>query len=85
MPGLSNIFSDSDNSSSDGNASNDVMTDVTNTIGLDADSNQTNWSQDEDGNTSYNNNENSIGLDSDTDGLLGSVTDAMGSSEQSDD
>lgn len=82
MSGLSNIFGGDDStSSSDGSASGGVVSDLGNTIGLDASSNQSNSSTDEDGNSSSSSNANDVGFDSDTDGLLGAVGDAMGSSD----
>lgn len=86
MGPLSNIFSDdseSTTSSSDGNLANDLTTDVSSVIGLDANNSSGSYSQDEDGNTSYDSSDSSIGLDTSTDGLLGSVTDAMGSTDDS--
>lgn len=84
MPGLSNIFGgDDSNSSSDSNAEGSVVGDATSTLGLDATSSQTNDSTDEDGNSSSQTNDNAIGLDTSTDGLLGAVGDATGSSDES--
>jgi hypothetical protein len=86
MGPLSGIFSDdseSNSNSSDGNLASDVTGDVTSTIGLDANNSSESYSQDEDGNTSYDSSDTGIGLDTSTDGLLGSVTDAMGSSDES--
>jgi hypothetical protein len=87
MPGLSNIFGgdDSDsNSSSEGNILGHGMADAGNAVGLDVNSDQNSMNTDEDGSSSSNSNSNSIGLDSDTDGLLHGVTDAFGSSDESD-
>ena len=84
MPGLSNIFGGDDNSSSsDSNADGGIMGDVESTLGLDANSSQTNQSTDEDGNSSSTTNENGLSLDTGTDGLLGAVGHAMGSSDES--
>lgn len=86
MGPLSGIFSDdseSNSSSSDGNLASDITGDVTSTVGLDANNSSESWSQDEDGNQSYDSSDTGIGLDTSTDGLLGSVTDAMGSSDES--
>ena len=84
MPGLSNIFgSDDSSSSNDQNASGTLVGDATSTLGLDATSSQTNESTDEDGNSSSSTNDNSIGLDTSTDGLLGAVGDTMSSSDES--
>ena len=84
MAGLSNIFgSDDSSSSSDGNASGTLVGDASSTLGLDATSSQTNSSMDEDGNSSSSTNDNAIGLDTSTDGLLGAVGDTMGSSDES--
>lgn len=74
---------DSEGSSSDGNLMNDLTADVTSTIGLNANNSTESWSQDEDGNQTYDSNDTGIGLGTSTDGLLGSVTDAMGSSDES--
>jgi hypothetical protein len=82
MAGLTNIFGGSDDGSSsnasDGNASGSIVGDVGSTLGLDIDSSQSSYNADEDGNVSQNTNDNSIGLDTSTDGLLGSVGDLMG-------
>lgn len=84
MPGLSNIFgSDDSTSSSDSNADGGIVGDVGSTLGLDANSSQTNESMDEDGNSSSSTNENGLSLDTGTDGLLGAVGDVMGSSDES--
>ncbi len=86
MGPLSGIFSDdseSNASSSEGNATNDLTGDVTSAIGLDANNSTESWSQDEDGNQSYDSSDTGVNLDTSTDGLLGSVTDAMGSSNES--
>jgi hypothetical protein len=87
MPRLSDVFANpepqSSDSSSDGNVSNDIVGDLTSTIGLDASNESESWSRDEDGNESYESSDTALGLDTSTDGLLGSVTDAMGSSDQS--
>jgi hypothetical protein len=87
MPRLSDVFANpepqSSDSSSDGNVSNDIVGDLTSTIGLDASNESESWSRDEDGNESYDSSDTALGLDTSTDGLLGSVTDAMGSSDQS--
>lgn len=87
MPRLSDVFASdqpqSSDSSSDGNLNNDIVGDLTSTIGLDASNESESWSRDEDGNETYDSNDTALGLDTSTDGLLGSVTDAMGSSDQS--
>lgn len=83
MPGLSNIFgSDDSSSSNDSNFASDLVADASSTVGLDVDSSQSNYSEDEDGNISSTNNDNSLGLDADTDGLLGSMTDLVSSNDQ---
>ena len=83
MPGLSNIFgSDDSSSSNDSNFATDLVSDVSSTVGLDVDSSQSNYSEDEDGNISSTTNDNSLGLDADTDGLLGSLTDFSSSNDQ---
>lgn len=86
MPGLSNIFGGDDSTSSnDQDASGTLVGDATSAVGLDVDSSQSNYNQDEDGNTSEQHNDNSVGLDTDTDGLIGAVGDAMSSSDQTSD
>lgn len=83
MAGLSNIFGgDNSNSSADGSAATDTFADAGNTIGLDVDSQQDQESTDEDGNSQSSSNSNTVGLDSGTDSLLSSVSDATGSSDQ---
>ena len=86
MAGLTNIFGGgSDDSSSsnsnDQNASGGIVGDATSTLGLDIDSSQSSYNADEDGNVSENTNDNSIGLDTSTDGLLGAVGDTFNSSD----
>lgn len=84
MPGLSNIFGNDDNSSSnDSNADGGIMGDVESTLGLDANSSQTHNSTDEDGNSSSSTNENGLSLDTGTDGLLGGVGHLMDSGDES--
>ena len=91
MAGLTNIFGGNDDSSSsnsnDQDASGSLVGDVGSTLGLDIDSSQSSYNADEDGNVSQETNDNSIGLDTSTDGLLGAVGDTMNSnsSEQSSD
>ena len=83
MAGLSNVFGGDDSSSSnDQNLGTDTVADASNVVGLDVDSSQSNYNEDEDGNVSSSQNDNSLGFDSDTDSLLGNVTDGMSSSEQ---
>lgn len=84
MPGLSNIFGGDDNnsSSSDSNFATDTVGDVSSAVGLDVNSSQSNYNEDEDGNISSTQNDNSLGLDADTDGLLGNMTDLVGSNDQ---
>jgi len=85
MAGLTNIFGGNDDSyssnSNDQDASGGVVGDVGSTLGLDIDSSQSSYNQDEDGNVSENTNDNSIGFDTSTDGLLGAVGDAFNSSD----
>jgi len=85
MAGLTNIFGGNDDSyasnSSDQDASGSIVGDATSTLGLDVDSSQSSYNQDEDGNVSENSNDNSIGLDTSTDGLLGAVGDTFNSSD----
>lgn len=84
MAGLSNIFGgDSSNSSSDGAVGTDTVADAGNTLGLNVDSQQDQESTDEDGNSQSSSNSNTVGLDSDTDSLLSSATDAAGMTDQS--
>lgn len=84
-PILSNVFGGDDNSSSssnsnDGSASGDLTNDLMATVGLDAQSSNESYSQDEDGNTEYSSSDNSIGTDIDTSDLLGATGDSEGSS-----
>jgi len=85
MAGLTNIFGGNDDSfssnSNDQDASGTLVGDATSTLGLDANSSQSSYNQDEDGNVSENTNDNSIGLDTSTDGLLGAVGDTFSSSD----
>ncbi len=85
MAGLTSIFggNDDSNSSSDGISSSDLVSDVTSTVGLDASSSQTNFNQDEDGNTTSSTNDNALNLDTSTDGLLGGASDTFDSSDES--
>ena len=86
MAGLSNIFGssgDDSQSSSNSQSSGDLVGDASSAVGLDVQSSQSNYSEDEDGNVSEQNNDNSVGLDTDTDGLLGAMGDTMQSSDQS--
>lgn len=84
MAGLSNIFGGDDQASgSDGSVSTGSVADAGNAVGLDFDSEQNQSSTDEDGATQSSSNSNSLGFDSDTDGLLHSVTDAAGTSDES--
>jgi hypothetical protein len=87
MAGLTNIFGGSDDSSSsnDSNASGSIVGDLGSTLGLDVDSSQSSYNADEDGNVSQQNNDNSIGLDTSTDGLLGAVGDTFSSNDQTTD
>jgi hypothetical protein len=78
MGPLSDIFSSDDNSSEN---SSEGTADLSSAIGLDANSSSESWSQDEDGNQSYDSSDNSLGLDTSTDGLLSGVTDGMSSSD----
>jgi hypothetical protein len=55
---------------------------VTSAVGLKVDSAQSNYSQDEDANVSSSQNGNSVDFDTSTNGLLGNVTDAFGSSDE---
>ncbi|MBN2972792.1 hypothetical protein JW805_12270 [Roseomonas aeriglobus] len=84
MAGLTNIFGGNDDSSSsnDSNFATDTVADASSMVGLDVNSSQSNYSEDEDGNISSTQNDNSLGLDADTDGLLGNMTDLVSSSDQ---
>ncbi|MEH3039200.1 MAG: hypothetical protein PGN21_03920 [Sphingomonas paucimobilis] len=84
MAGLTNIFGGNDESSTSNSAadSSDVMGDLNTTLGLDANSSQSSYDQDEDGNISAQQSDNSLGLDTSTDGLLSSVTDSFSSNDQ---
>ena len=81
MGPLSDIFSSDDNSS---DFANDTTGDLSSTLGLDASSSSESYQQDADGNTSWDSSDQSVGLDTSTDGLLNSVTDSMSSSDDSD-
>ncbi|HEX8556111.1 MAG TPA: hypothetical protein VF695_15500 [Sphingomonas sp.] len=85
MAGLSNIFggSDDSSSSSDQGSSGSIVTDLTSTVGLGVDSSQSNYNEDEDGNISAQQNDNSLDFDTSTDGLLGAVGDQFSSSDES--
>jgi hypothetical protein len=84
MAGLSNIFGgDNQQSSSDGNIETGSVADLGNTVGLDASSNQEQESMDDDGSSESSSNSNDVSFDSGTDSLIGNVTDAMGSTEES--
>lgn len=86
MPGLSNIFgSDDSESSNDSNFSNDLVGDVNSTLGLDASNSSTSTETDEDGSSESTTSDQDFSLDTSTDGLLGSITDAFSSSDQSSD
>lgn len=84
MAGLTNIFGGSDDSSSSNDQSNDasgsIVSDLGSTVGLNVDSAQSSYNQDEDGNVSSQDNANSLDFDTSTDGLLGAVSDTMNSS-----
>jgi hypothetical protein len=81
---LSNIFGGNEDGSSsqDSNLSTDTVGDLTSAVGLNVDSSQSNYNQDEDGNVSAQQNDNSLDFDTSTDGLLGNVTDAFSSSDE---
>jgi hypothetical protein len=85
MAGLTNIFGGdndgSSNNASDGNASGNIVGDVGSTLGLDINSSNSSYDVDEDGNVSQQSSDNSVGLDTSTDGLLGAVGDLMGSND----
>ena len=84
MAGLSNIFGgDNQDSSADGSLGTQSVADAGNTIGLNFDSEQNQQSTDDDGSSESSSNSNSLGFDSDTDSLLGNVTDAAGMTDES--
>ncbi|MBB5709886.1 hypothetical protein [Sphingomonas xinjiangensis] len=84
MGPLSDIFSSDDSSSSDSSSnSSDFMGDLTSTVGLDASSSSDSYSADEGGNVEANSTDNSLGLDTSTDGLLHGITDNFSSSSDS--
>lgn len=87
MAGLSNIFNNDgeSSSSSDQGLDNSIVGDLNSTLGLDATNSSTNSSTDEDGATESSTSDQSLALDTSTDGLLGSVTDAFSSSDQTTD
>ncbi len=84
MAGLTNIFGGNDDSSSSNDSadSSNIVGDLNTTLGLDANSSQSSYDQDEDGNISAQQSDNSLGLDTSTDGLLSSVTDSFSSNDQ---
>lgn len=84
MPGLSNIFgsdNDSSQNSNDGAINTGSVADVGSVLGLDATNSNSQSSTDEDGNTQQSASDQTLGVDTSTDGLLGNVTDAFGSSD----
>lgn len=86
MPGLSNIFgsdSDENQQSNDSGIDTGSVADAGNVLGLDATNSNEQSSTDEDGNTQQSSSDQTLGLDSDTDGLLGNVTDAFSSNDSS--
>lgn len=86
MPGLSNIFgsdNDSSQNSNDQGLNSGSVADVGSTLGLDATNSNSQSSTDEDGNTQESSTDQTLGLDTSTDGLLGNVTDAFSSSDSS--
>lgn len=87
MAGLTNIFGGSDDSSASSDQNTDgsssIVQDLGSTVGLNVDSSQSNYNQDEDGNVSASDNSNSLDFDTSTDSLLGSIQD-FGNSSSSD-
>lgn len=84
MAGLSNIFGgDNSDGSADGALGTNSVSDAGNTLGLDANSDQSQQSSDDDGSSDSSSNSNSVGFDSDTDSLLSNVTDAVGMTDES--
>ncbi len=77
MPSLENILG-SDDSSNNNIESNDLngIIDLNSTLDTDADSSQSSYNQDEEGNISALQSDNSFGLDTSTDGLLQGVSGA---------
>lgn len=83
MAGLSNVFGGNDSSSSnDSGLGTNSVTDVTNAIGLDVNNSNSQESTDEDGNSQSSDSAQNLSLDSDTDGLLSNVTDAVSFNDQ---
>lgn len=84
MAGLSNIFGgDNQDSSSDGSISTDTVGTATNVLGVDFSNSNEQSSTDDDGSSDSSSSEQNLSLDSDTDSLLGSVTDAAGMTDES--
>lgn len=86
MAGLTSIFGGDDSNSTSGNdsdASGNIVGDLNSTLGLDINSAQSQQSVDDDGSSESSTNENSLGLDTSTDGLLGAVGDTFNSSDES--
>ena len=81
MGRLTDIFSSDEN---ENDSSSMTHGDLDNALGIDANSSNESWSQDEDGNESYDSSDNSLSINNDTDGLLHNVTDSMSSSDESD-
>lgn len=75
---LSNIFSGNDSDSSN---STDIISDVGAVIGLAASSDNSNFSQDEDGSIESSSSSQDLGLLVDTDSLLGILSDNNSSSD----
>lgn len=86
-PILSNVFGGDDNESSNSNSnsnasdsSGDLTNDLMATVGIDAQSSNDSYSQDEDGNIESSSSDNSLGTDIDTSDLLGASGDQSDSS-----
>lgn len=91
MGGLGNIFG-GDNGNDDSQSTNDsshgsdgnILGDVSSTLGLDASSSHSSSSTDEDGNSDSSSSDQSLSIDSGTDGLLHSMGDTFGDSSSTD-
>lgn len=83
MPRLTDIFSEDNTSSQDSNIDTGSVADVNSVLGLDATNSNSNSSTDEDGNSSSSQSDQTLGVDTSTDGLLGNVANLMNSSDSS--
>lgn len=83
MADLSNIFGGDDSTSSnDGSVGTGTVSDATSAADFGASSAQSSESADDDGSSSSDSNATDVGAGTSTDGLLGSMGDATGSSDE---